>query len=171
MSWRFVRRRNFFSLSRQRSLLRKETASRSSARLIPLRPRSGEPAADHCPPPTLSGRLIIESLLTLGSVWGEFSQKPSQGRARPFKRFCPPLTHSPHSALSHLPSRFGVQQTAIFNLFQCGSRETHQAFSPTTCSFFARMIGDTFGSLSQPTGPRTGPHLSPVHWSPWTPSS
>ncbi len=46
------------SLSRECSLPRKETASRSSAPAHPLRPRSGEPTAVHCSTSDLAGGLI-----------------------------------------------------------------------------------------------------------------
>ncbi len=46
-----------------------------------------------------------------------------------------------------------MQQTAIFNLSQGGSRETHQAFSPYYRSHcHLRVIGDTFGFLPQLMG-------------------
>ncbi len=153
MSWRFVRRRNFFSLSRQRSLLRKETASRSSARLIPLRPRSGEPAANHCPPPTSQADWSLSHSWLLGQYEESFPRNLTR-QGQTVQTFLPAS-----NTLSSLSSVTSAQQVSV-----CSKRPSSISFNvavgrrirpspPTTCSFFARMIGDTFGSLSQPTGP------------------
>ncbi len=130
------------SLSRERSLLKKETASRSS---IPIHP----------PPSMVWGarsRPMPTSDLAGGLVWSGPTGLPlqlhrvapdsrvrsrkvfpetSRDRARPFKRFCPPLTHSPHSHLSHPPSGFQCAANGHFqSLSEWQSGETHQAFFP-----------------------------------------
>ncbi len=51
--------------SRDRSLPRKEPPSGAAPWLIPLRPRSGEPAADHCPTDDPAGRWIGSGLTGL----------------------------------------------------------------------------------------------------------
>ncbi len=80
----------------------------------------------------------------------------SRGGARPFKRFCPPLTHSPHSNLSHLPSRFrcaGNGHLQSLSAWQLGDASGFLPLLPVPSSPAAHVIGDTFGSLPQPTGP------------------
>ncbi len=69
------------------------------------------------------------------------SSETSGGRARPFKRFCPPPTRSPHSGLPHPLDGFGVQKESI-NISLC------------------RVIGDTPSSLLQRTGPTPAPFQS-----------
>ncbi len=87
----------------------------------------------------------------------------SRGRARPFKCFCPPLTHSPHSNLSRPPSRFrraanGHLQS--LSVWQSGDASCFLPLLPVPSSPVARVIGDTFGSLPQPTGPVPATFLS-----------
>ncbi|KAF4105118.1 hypothetical protein G5714_014449 [Onychostoma macrolepis] len=80
----------------------------------------------------------------------------SRGRARPFKRFCPPLTHSPHADLSHPPSRFRCAANGhlqSLSVWQSGDASSFLSLLPVPSSPAARMIGDTFGSLPQPTDP------------------
>ncbi|KAF4113988.1 hypothetical protein G5714_006533 [Onychostoma macrolepis] len=78
----------------------------------------------------------------------------SRGKARPFKRFCPPLTHSPHANLSHPPSRFRCAANGHLQplaVWQSGDASSFLPLLPVPSSPAARMIGDTFGSLPQPS--------------------
>ncbi len=80
----------------------------------------------------------------------------SGGRARPSKRFCPPLTHSPHSDLSHPPNGFRcAAKKHLWSISGWQSRDASDFLPllPVPSSTAARVIGDTFGFLPQPTGP------------------
>ncbi len=130
------------SLSRERSLLKKETASRSSTPVHP--PPSMVWGARSRPMPTsnLAGGLVWSGPTGLPLqlhrvtpdsrvISSKVFPETSWDRARPFKRFCPPLTHSPHSHLSHPPSGFQCAANGHFqSLSEWQSGETHQAFFP-----------------------------------------
>ncbi len=80
----------------------------------------------------------------------------SRGRAKPFKRFFPPLTHSPHSVLSHPPSRFWCAANGHLQSlsgWQSGDASGFLPLLPVPSSPVARVMGDTFGFLPQPLGP------------------
>ncbi len=77
----------------------------------------------------------------------------SVGRARASKRFCPPLTHFPHSDLSHPPSGFRcAEKDRLRPISGWQSRDASGFFPPlpVLLSPVARVIGDTFGFLPQP---------------------
>ncbi len=138
------------SLSREGSLPRKEPAFRGST-------------LAHPPPTTVwgaRGRLFPHRR---PCRWVDLKQPHRRvftdflgGRARPFKRFCPPLTRYPHSDLPHPPSRFWCAENSHLQSFlgwQSGDASgflplLHVPPSPAAC-----MIGDTFGFLPQPTSP------------------
>ncbi len=140
------------SLSREGSLPRKEPAFKGST-------------LAHPPPTTVwgaRGRLFPHRR---PRRWVDLKQPHRRvftdflgGRARPFKRFCPPLTRYPHSDLPHPPSRFWCAETPNSHLqsilgWQSGDASgflplLHVPPSPAAC-----RIGDTFGFLPQPTSP------------------
>ncbi|KAF4100116.1 hypothetical protein G5714_018312 [Onychostoma macrolepis] len=148
------------SLSRERSLPRKETTSRSSALVNP--PPTTVWGACGRPLPHRRRRIDLTGLpLQLHRVAPDsrvgmrrVSPESSRGRARPFKRFCPPLIHSPHADLSHPPSRFRCaanDHLQSLSVWQSGDASSFLPLLPVPLSPAARMIGDTFGSLPQPS--------------------
>ncbi len=73
-----------------------------------------------------------------------------------FKRFCPHLTHSPHSHLSHPPSGFRCAANANIQFLSEWQSVVASGFLPllpVQSSPAACVIEDTFSSLPQPTGP------------------
>ncbi len=139
-------------LPRERSLPKKEPSSRNCAPALPPPLRSGEPAVGLFPTDDPADGWTWSSptglLLQLLRVIPDpqvrkmrASSETSGGRARPFKRFCPPPTRSPHSGLPHPLDGFGVQKESI-NISLC------------------RVIGDTPSSLLQRTGPTPAPFQS-----------
>ncbi len=117
----------------------------------------------------LAGRLILSSptglplqlhQVTPDSRVRRVFPETSRGRARPFKRFCLPLTHSPHSDRSNPPRRFQCAANGHLQIsFSVAVGRHIRPSPPTTCSFITCVIRDTFGSLPQPTGHRTS-HFS-----------
>ncbi len=123
----------------------------AASRFIPLRPRSGEPAADHCPTGDLAGGLIWSSqstglLLQLHRIVPDSHvrkrrvfPKTSWGWARPFKRFCPPTRVSVCSNRSSSLSfnmavgrRTRLSPPTTSSFVTCGSLDRrHMRFSPT----------------------------------------
>ncbi len=80
----------------------------------------------------------------------------SVSRARPSKRFCPPLTHSLYSDLSHPRSGFWCAEKdhlRSISVWQSRDVSGFLPLLPVPPSPMARVIGDTFGFLPQPTGP------------------
>ncbi len=86
------------------------------------------------------------------------SSDTTGGRARPFKRFCPVLTHSPHSDLPHPPSRFWCaanRHLQYISGWQSGDSSVFLPLRLVPLSPAARVIGDTFGFLPQLFSPWT----------------
>ncbi len=85
------------------------------------------------------------------------SSDTSGGRARLFKRFCPPPTRSPHSGLSHPPPGVWcaerVHQHQPISVWHSGDASGFLPLPPVPSPPAARMIGDTPGSILQRTGP------------------
>ncbi len=156
---------------------RKETGSRSCAPAHPL-PSTfwgacGRPFPHRCPCRwiDLKGPDRPAASAPLSSRRRRVFPETSRGRARPFKRFCPPLTHSPHSHLSYPLSGFRCaanNHLQSLSKWQSGDASSFLPLLPVPLSLAARMIGDMLGSLPQPTGP-VPPIFSPVHQSLWLP--
>ncbi len=140
-----------------------DLASRSSAQAHPSLTMVWGAHSRPLPNGNLAGRLILSSPtglpLQLHQVVPDsrvrmrrVSPETSRGRARPFKRFCLPLTHSPHSDRSNPPRRFQCAANGYLQMSFSVAVGRHIGPSPpTTCSFITRVIRDTFGSLPQPT--------------------
>ncbi len=81
------------------------------------------------------------------------------GRARPSKRFCPPLTHSPHSDLSHPPSGFRcAENDRLRSISGWQSRDVSGFLPLLTCSSITCSPRDMRHVWYSPTadGPHTG---------------